>query len=77
MPTSNSLPTHFADGTKYVIEGRGARVHRHIEYPDGSRVELPPRKALSCRCAEARKIVGKAAGKRAMEPARRSTRRAA
>lgn len=76
MPTSNPLPIHFPDGTKYVVEGRGPLVHRHIEYPDGSRVELPPRKALSCRCAKARKI-GKAAGKRAMEPARRSARRAA
>jgi hypothetical protein len=77
MPTSNPLPTHFPDGTKYVIEGRGARVHRHIEYPDGSRVELPPRKALSCNCPEARNIVAKSAPKVATPAARKSTRKAA
>jgi len=76
MPTSNPLPTHFPDGTKYVIEGRGHLVHRHIEFPDGRRVELPPREAQTCACIEVRKIAGKA-GKRARTPAKKSVRRAA
>jgi len=76
MPTSSPLPAQFPDGTKYVIEGRGRQVHRHIEFPDGRRIDLPPRKAQTCTCAEARRIAGKAA-RRTKNPARKSVRRAA
>jgi hypothetical protein len=70
------LPTHFPDGAKYVIEGRGHLVHRHIEFPDGRWIDLPPRKAQTCACIEQRKIAGKA-GKPARTSAKRSVRRAA
>lgn len=73
MPTSKPLPAQFPDGTKYVIEGRGPLVCRHIEYPDGSRVELPPRKAQSCACIEARKsghIAAETPRRRVRKPAR-------
>jgi hypothetical protein len=41
------LPSHFPDGTRYVLEGRGGdrgqlRIHlRYLEFPDGRHVELP------------------------------------
>jgi hypothetical protein len=73
MPTSSSLRTRFPEGTKYVIEGRGPFVYRHIEYPDGERLELPPRKAATCTCV----AKSKAAAKRTKNPARKSLRRAA
>jgi hypothetical protein len=43
------LPSRFPVGTKFVIEGRrnGAgelEVHsRHLEFPDGTLIRLPPR----------------------------------
>lgn len=46
------LPTRFPANTKYVLEGRGPLVRRYIEFPDGRRIELSPRKALTCHCAE-------------------------
>jgi hypothetical protein len=43
-----SLPSPLPAGTKYVIECRGKKkgsilMHRHVELPDGQRVELAPR----------------------------------
>jgi hypothetical protein len=46
--TSNSLPKQFAVGSKYVVESCGPVVRRYVEFPDGRKVTLPDRKALSC-----------------------------
>ena len=46
------LPARFPANTKYVLEARGPYVRRYIEYPDGHKVELSPRKAATCHCAE-------------------------
>ena len=36
------LPSRFPAGTRYVIEGRGGRIHlRYLEFPDGRTVTLP------------------------------------
>ena len=48
MPSSSRLPARFPVGSKYVLEGHGSFVHRFIEFPNGRRVQLPTRKALSC-----------------------------
>jgi hypothetical protein len=37
------LPNRFPVGTRFVIEGRGGRIHlRYLEFPDGRQVVLPP-----------------------------------
>jgi hypothetical protein len=82
MPIEKPLPDRFPEGTKYVVEGRGRLVRRYIEYPDGARLVLPPRKAERCICAEAkkiglRKVAGKAAAKRSTRPAKKPLRKAA
>jgi hypothetical protein len=46
------LPARFPDDTKYVLEARGPWVHRYIEFPDGRKVELSPRKAQACKCVK-------------------------
>lgn len=51
MPSFSRLPVRFPVGTKYVLEGRGQFVRRYIEFPNGRRVQLPPRKASSCTSA--------------------------
>lgn len=51
MVSSPNLPARFPIGTKYVLEGRGPFVCRYIEFPDGRRVPLKLRKALTCTCA--------------------------
>jgi len=42
-----SLPSPLPAGSKYVIECRRKKgstlMHRHVELPDGQRVELAPR----------------------------------
>jgi hypothetical protein len=48
MHSSPRLPTWFPLGTKYVLESHGLFVRRHIEFPDGRRVQLATRKALTC-----------------------------
>jgi hypothetical protein len=50
------VPARFPSGTKYVLEGRGPFVRRHIEFPNGRRVQLATRKALSCTCAAEQQI---------------------
>ncbi len=36
------LPSRFPVGTRYVIEGRGGRIHlRYLEFPDGRHIDLP------------------------------------
>lgn len=52
MPRLNRLPARFPADTKYVLEARGSVVHRFIEYPDGHVVELNPRQAATCDCAD-------------------------
>ena len=56
MPTSSHLPARFPAGSKYVVEGRGRFVHRYVEFPNGRRLQLATRKAVSCRCGEREKI---------------------
>jgi len=51
MHRQTRLPARFPANTKYVLEARGPLVHRFIEFPDGRRVELKPRKAATCDCA--------------------------
>ena len=51
MPSSTSrLPSRFPVGTKFVIEarprGRGQIYTRHVEFPDGTLVQLPDEPAV-------------------------------
>jgi hypothetical protein len=55
MPDPIQLPDDFPENTKYVVEARGPLVRRYIAFPDGRRLELAPRKALTCRCLSLRK----------------------
>jgi hypothetical protein len=48
MPSASHLPTRYPVGTKYVLEGRGPFVQRYVEFPNGRRIKLATRKALSC-----------------------------
>jgi hypothetical protein len=50
------LPTRFPVGTKYIVEGRGLFVRRYVEFPNGRKVQLTTRKALSCTRAELQQI---------------------
>jgi hypothetical protein len=52
MPRASRRQMRFPAGTKYVLEGRGPVVRRYVEFPNGSRMPLPTRKALTCMCAE-------------------------
>jgi hypothetical protein len=56
MPRSNRLPARFPIDTKYVLEARGDYVRRYVEFPDGHTVELKPRKARTCDCADQRLV---------------------
>lgn len=56
MRKSSRLPTRFPEGTKYVLEGQGGIVHRFVEFPDGRRIALTDRKAVSCVCAELQEV---------------------
>jgi hypothetical protein len=59
------LPERYPDNTKYVLEARGPVVRRYVEFPDGRRMELSPRKALTCSCQALRAL----AAKRPAQPA--------
>jgi hypothetical protein len=50
--SSGRLPARFPANSKYVLESRGPLLRRYVEFPDGRRVELAPRRALTCHCAE-------------------------
>ena len=50
------MPTHIPIGTKYVLESRGPFVRRYVEFPNGRKVQLETRIALSCRCAARKQI---------------------
>ena len=52
MPRSSRLPARFPVDTKYVLEARGHMVRRFIEFPDGRKMELKPRKAATCHCTD-------------------------
>jgi hypothetical protein len=56
MPRLPRLPARVLLGTKYVLEGRGQFVRRYIEFPDGRRIHLSTRKALSYGCVELQKL---------------------
>jgi hypothetical protein len=51
MLSSSRAPRRYPAGTKYVLEGRGPFVRRYVEFPNGRRIKLATRKALSCTCA--------------------------
>jgi hypothetical protein len=55
---SDSLPKRFPVGTKYVVESCGPVVLRYVELPDGNRVILAKRKALSCKAGIGRRSRG-------------------
>ena len=39
---TSRLPSRFPVGTRFVIEGRGGRIHlQYLEFPDGRQIELP------------------------------------
>lgn len=50
------VPARVPPGTKYVVERRGAFVRRYVEFPNGRRVQLATRKALSCKCTAGQQI---------------------
>ena len=52
MHRSPRLPARFPANTKYVVEARGPWVHRFVEFPDGRKVSLRPRKTETCACVE-------------------------
>jgi hypothetical protein len=47
MPIASHLQERFPIGTKYVLEGGGLFVRRYVEFPDGRRIQLSTRKALT------------------------------
>lgn len=53
MRNSSRLPSRLPAGSKYVLEARGALVHRYVELPDGRRINLRARKAVTCCAADA------------------------
>jgi hypothetical protein len=67
MPDGSArLPERFPPDSKYVLEARGGIVHRYVEFPDGRKVELSPRKALTCKCKAERDLArGEAAREKA------------
>lgn len=52
MRSTRRLPARFPDGAKYVLESDGAMVRRYVEFPDGRRVTLAARQAVTCVCAD-------------------------
>jgi hypothetical protein len=56
MRRATRLPKRIPVGTKYVLEAQGPLVRRYVEFPDGRRLELDPRKAQTCKCLARRQI---------------------
>jgi hypothetical protein len=52
MRSTRRLPVRFPDGAKYVLESDGDMVRRYVELPDGRRVHLARRKAVTCSHAD-------------------------
>jgi hypothetical protein len=50
--TAPRLPKRLPEGTKYVVESCGRFVRRFVELPNGNRIPLPTRKAVTCTCAD-------------------------
>lgn len=48
MPKTSRLPTRYPEGTKYVLENVGGTIRRFVEFPDGRKIVLRPRKAVAC-----------------------------
>ena len=57
MRKASRLPRRFPEGTKYVVESDGPLVRRFVELPNGKKINLPSRKAMSCGCSERVSIV--------------------
>ena len=57
MRKASRLPRRFPEGTKYVVESDGPLVRRFVELPNGKKINLPSRKAMSCGCGERVSIV--------------------
>ncbi len=68
MQEMTRMPERFPENTKYVLEARGPVVRRYVEFPDGRKLELEPRRALTCRC-QAQRALKAAAGKRPAQAA--------
>ena len=52
MTNSSRLPKRIPVGTKYVLESFGSFVRRYLELPNGQKIRLATRKALTCGCAK-------------------------
>jgi hypothetical protein len=56
MSKSSHLPEHFPTSTKYVLEADGPLVRRYVEFPNGRRMLLSTRKAISYTCEYRRDV---------------------
>jgi hypothetical protein len=54
--TSNRLPKRFPVGSKYVVESHGPVVSRYVEFPNGHKVMLAKRMALTRTPGRARRL---------------------
>jgi len=54
---ASRLPRRLPEGTKYVVERDGPLVRRFVELPNGKKIILRSRKAVSCGCGERVSIV--------------------
>ena len=57
MRNASRLPRRLPEGTKYVVESDGPLVRRFVELPNGKKIILPSRKAISCGCGDRVSIV--------------------
>jgi hypothetical protein len=64
QPPAGQLPRRFPVGTKFVIEARnssdGPIYSRHLEFPDGTHVALPPRRSAPAAARRGRAKAGRA-----------------
>ena len=64
MATLSRLPSRFPVGTKFVIEGRPGKkgqpqtFTRHLEFPDGTLVRLPARRATRASATRQHRLRG-------------------
>ena len=56
MSSSSRVPKRVPIGTKYIVESNGLSVRRYVEFPNGRRVNLSARNALTCGCLEWKQI---------------------
>jgi hypothetical protein len=60
--SAQRIPNRFPVGTRFVIEGRGGRIHlRYLEFPDGRQVVLPAeaRSRTNARRRAQRRVAGR------------------